>query len=450
MTDRPDYSEWRARRRFHFALAGAFTFWLSPFVSWWLAFRQVRRKPGEWARILFGLAIVDTIVFGCSLVFFLNLPATRAHHAASHRASQPRIGVRLDAATPSGIAILGVARGSPAARAGLRAGDVLERLDGKPIRSDERLARNIGRTAHGKARRLRVRRGRAEFDVSVVPALGVKTPPLPARSLFAPLTTRAPRWRFHEVVRNVTGLLATLVLLLLVAVVARRRRVRLRSLGHVAMALVGATGAGAVVLTGVMETAGLSLGALLISLITGEVALLVAAATAMRRLDPACVAAAQPAAVPLGSVGAFGRGIFYTLTGGLRAAICVGALATLAPVGSNPVSKLVPVARAYGASALALLVLAVVIVGPIAEESLFRGVLLPWLARWMKPELAIFLSAVIFAAGHLFYGPGVLIIFVYGVVLAWMRLRTGRLRSGMALHMLINAVVMAVALGKLR
>jgi membrane protease YdiL (CAAX protease family) len=107
------------------------------------------------------------------------------------------------------------------------------------------------------------------------------------------------------------------------------------------------------------------------------------------------------------------------------------------------------VSTAWGAGGVGLFALDAVVVAPIAEECLFRGVLLPWLTTWMKPLVAIVVSALAFGVGHLYYGTGVLIPVVYGVVLGWMRLRTGRLRAGIALHMLLNAAATGVLLVKM-
>ncbi len=58
----------------------------------------------------------------------------------------------------------------------------------------------------------------------------------------------------------------------------------------------------------------------------------------------------------------------------------------------------------------------------------------------MTPVAALWVSAfTLSGVGHLYYGASVLIPVVYGVSLGWLRLRTGRLRAGIALHMLLNA-----------
>ncbi len=87
-----------------------------------------------------------------------------------------------------------------------------------------------------------------------------------------------------------------------------------------------------------------------------------------------------------------------------------------------------------------------VVLAPVGEETLFRGVLLPWLRRFLSPDAAAWASAWVFAVAHLRYGPHVLVVVLYGLVLAWARMRTGRLRAPIALHMIINAVALGVTL----
>jgi membrane protease YdiL (CAAX protease family) len=439
-----EYLDWRGRRRFHLALAGILVVWLSPLVSWWLAIRQARRGPGKWARILFALAVVDTLVFVCLLAFVLKATGSHPRDAASDHPR--RIGVALSASEPpDGVKIVGVAAGSPAQRAGLRAGDEIERLDGKPVRKNARFSQAMAETPSAQARRLHVRRGNSEFDVSVVPALGVKSPPRPTLRLFAPSTKTALRGALPRALKDTPEMLGPLLILLAIAVVARRRRVHLRSLGHVASGWVVALTVSWVVLLVFWKATGLSLGAALISMLVAELAMLFVAVFAMRRLDRTAIATAQPTSAPLGTLSAIGRGMLYTVAGLARAGACVAGLSLMLHLPDHSVSEVLPVSLAWGGAGIGLVTVTTVLLAPVAEECLFRGVLLPWLATWMKPELAIVVSALAFGAGHLYYGAGALIPFVYGLVLGWMRLRTGRLRSGIALHMIINAVATAVA-----
>ena len=83
-----------------------------------------------------------------------------------------------------------------------------------------------------------------------------------------------------------------------------------------------------------------------------------------------------------------------------------------------------------------------VILTPVVEELMFRGVLLSWLVRHMAAWPAIVVSAVIFAVAH--YGdanlwvlPGLAVV---GIVLAWVTVKDGSLRRAMPIHMGFNLV----------
>jgi membrane protease YdiL (CAAX protease family) len=106
------------------------------------------------------------------------------------------------------------------------------------------------------------------------------------------------------------------------------------------------------------------------------------------------------------------------------------------------------VGRGLGPAGIALLIFAAVILAPIGEETLFRGVLLPWLRRFFSPDVAVWVSAVLFGIGHLRYGFSLATIVVYGLVLGWARLHTGNLRASIVLHMIINAVATGVVLSR--
>lgn len=94
------------------------------------------------------------------------------------------------------------------------------------------------------------------------------------------------------------------------------------------------------------------------------------------------------------------------------------------------------VAEAVQQSDPAGILLFAVILAPLAEEFLFRGLLYDRLAVF-GPGWAVVLTALLFGLFHgnfyqLFYAAGV------GLVLGWLKARTGQLRWGIALHMVIN------------
>lgn len=88
-------------------------------------------------------------------------------------------------------------------------------------------------------------------------------------------------------------------------------------------------------------------------------------------------------------------------------------------------------------------VLAIGIAGPVAEELLFRGVVLDSLLQWDRikgrPWLAIILSAALFSLAHL--NPAQLPASLsMGLFFGWLCYRTGSLLPGIVLHVLNNSL----------
>jgi len=110
------------------------------------------------------------------------------------------------------------------------------------------------------------------------------------------------------------------------------------------------------------------------------------------------------------------------------------------PGGSNPLLDMV--LNAPQASALLLLASTALVLAPLFEETLFRGVLLPVLARRWGNTWSVVLSALCFALAHLSLGE-LLPLFVLGVGLGWLRLRSGRLGACVVMHGLWNGLTFA-------
>ncbi|HET9732569.1 MAG TPA: type II CAAX endopeptidase family protein [Acidimicrobiales bacterium] len=98
--------------------------------------------------------------------------------------------------------------------------------------------------------------------------------------------------------------------------------------------------------------------------------------------------------------------------------------------------------QAHGAG-VAVLVLVVVLGAPVVEELFFRGLLLRSLRGRFGPVAGVAGSAVLFALAH-FELVQLLALAAFGVVLALLALRTGRLGPGIFAHMAFNAVTVAV------
>jgi membrane protease YdiL (CAAX protease family) len=93
-----------------------------------------------------------------------------------------------------------------------------------------------------------------------------------------------------------------------------------------------------------------------------------------------------------------------------------------------------------------LMILAAVVLAPLAEEVIFRGVLLPGLARQMHPGTALWISAALFALFHVpSHGLGAVFPGLLGVVFGWARLRTGSLLAPIMLHAANNLLVTVLA-----
>jgi membrane protease YdiL (CAAX protease family) len=94
----------------------------------------------------------------------------------------------------------------------------------------------------------------------------------------------------------------------------------------------------------------------------------------------------------------------------------------------------------------AMLFSAAVVIAPLAEEVIFRGILLPGFARHMKTQNALVLSAILFGVFHIpSHGVGAIMPGVLGLVFGWARLRTGSLAAPMMLHAANNLFVTLLA-----
>lgn len=110
------------------------------------------------------------------------------------------------------------------------------------------------------------------------------------------------------------------------------------------------------------------------------------------------------------------------------------------PGGSNPLLELV--LTGSDPLALALLAFTAVVLAPLFEETLFRGVLLPVLGERLGGSWAVLISAAIFAVAHLSLGE-LAPLFVLGIGLGWLRWRSGRLACCTLMHAMWNGLTFA-------
>ena len=107
------------------------------------------------------------------------------------------------------------------------------------------------------------------------------------------------------------------------------------------------------------------------------------------------------------------------------------------PGGTNPLLDMV-----LGASdgwALLAFALTAVVLAPLFEETLFRGVLLPVIGQRYGGFWAVVVSALVFGIAHLSLGELPALV-VLGLGLGWLRLHSGRLAPSVVMHGLWNGL----------
>lgn len=102
------------------------------------------------------------------------IPINRARVIASQlvstgRVSHAYIGVALDQANGSGVRVMAVQPGGPAAGAGLRVGDVIVAAGGKPVQSPAQVVSTVEATGVGRVLTLSVRRDGVPLMIDLVP-----------------------------------------------------------------------------------------------------------------------------------------------------------------------------------------------------------------------------------------------------------------------------------------
>ena len=107
------------------------------------------------------------------------------------------------------------------------------------------------------------------------------------------------------------------------------------------------------------------------------------------------------------------------------------------PGGSNPLLELV--LQSHNLPALACFGFTAVVLAPLFEETIFRGVLLPVAGRELGNGWGVLISAAVFGVAHLSLGE-LPPLFVLGLGLGWLRLSSGRLGACVLMHALWNAL----------
>lgn len=129
------------------------------------------------------------------------------------------------------------------------------------------------------------------------------------------------------------------------------------------------------------------------------------------------------------------------------ATLLLGGMLTLLVTGGHPPMQ--DVRQIMGEASLPLrlaLALTAVVLVPLVEEILFRGILLPSLLRHMPVLAAVSMDAVLFALVHLpdfgFKPGGLLALALLGGVCCWRRLKTGSIYAAVAVHAGNNLLAM--------
>jgi hypothetical protein len=109
--------------------------------------------------------------------------------------------------------------------------------------------------------------------------------------------------------------------------------------------------------------------------------------------------------------------------------------------GANSTNQCVGIRGEFGSS-LALALLAVAVIAPIAEEIIFRGFTFGWLQGRLPLWGAVLISAAIFSAAHVGWAePSLFLpVFLSGILLAYLYARSRSLWPGVIVHMTINIV----------
>lgn len=425
-------------RAFHVALLTAALPVVTLPLVWGLA-QRFARAP-KWGARLLALAVLDT----AGAILLLVATFLGGHSEAPAPPAPARVGVELVGAE-DGVAIARIWPEGPAARAGLEAGDVVLAIDGEPVTTAADLIDAFADVEPGVPRTLRVRSaGRAPRDVEVVPRRHLVSPPPRRLGTFEPFEgatcDQALPHAAAELVPLALGVLAVLVAWLLSVA---RGPLPWPRWGAVALVLGGAPLAGAGVAFGSCRAlGGWSAGTTLVGLLGQGATLVVGGGLVLwwlrDELHPVVVG-------PRLSTGrAIRLAVLYLAAAIARMVLILAVLVALFPELAAGAGEGVRAlfSQANDPTGKAMLVLAAVVLAPVGEELVFRGVLLGGLAQRMRPGAALVLSSVLFGLFHVSsHGAAAVMPAILGLIFGWAKLRTGKLTAPMVLHAMNNLAV---------
>ena len=432
-----------ARTDFHVALAAVLLPVLSVPLTVALALRhRADLKSSDaaakiWARRLW-------IVVAADLIWPILLMAALATGSmAKALALRPglnpkaRIGVVPADVARGPVEVRGVVPGRPAERAGVKVGDVIEQVGPMPVDGMSSLLLLLGSAEAGKKLELTVRRAGVVQVVTLVPE--EPEPGRPKYKLLEPLPG------VSEAGRDVWWAPVLALPLAAFYLWARRRRAGSAALATllIAAALAASIGGERLAATGLRRLlGGFSLGTFLLGLSASTVSLLAVAALARWLLGRRGLLGGAEEPKPPGATAL--RAVMYSYALSARISLLLIGGMWLLGRDADPSLTTLPreLASLLDPNGVLLLAVPVVILGPIAEELLFRGVLLPWLRGFSSDSAALWLSSGFFALAHLHYGAHLLAVLPIGLALGWARLRTNGLAAPILAHTAINGLGM--------
>lgn len=135
---------------------------------------------------------------------------------------------------------------------------------------------------------------------------------------------------------------------------------------------------------------------------------------------------------------------------GLGVAVAGGLLTLLLTQGHPVHQDIMQIMRKASPLTRLLIAVTAVTVVPLAEETLFRGILLPALMRHLPVAAAVAIDAGLFALMHLpdlgWKPAGLASLALVGLVCCWRRLKTGSILSSVAVHAGNNLLAMVMLL----
>jgi membrane protease YdiL (CAAX protease family) len=127
--------------------------------------------------------------------------------------------------------------------------------------------------------------------------------------------------------------------------------------------------------------------------------------------------------------------------------VIVAVVSALVPELNTSQQQQIGFGGAHGAGPLILTFLSLAIIPPLVEETVIRGFLYTSFRAKLKLPVAVILTSIIFAAGHLQFGSGAPLLwiaaidtFTLSLFLIYLREKTGSLWASITLHALKNSI----------